>query len=91
MRINNNFSARYVQLELGCEYDIRFHYCQKESIHCRFIKTTRQGFNFLNLSKHKCIFPKHFYRKKDKHGNKIMVFLVSNNVFIDKHKPKKEC
>lgn len=50
------------KLELGKHYVIWFDY--KNKMICKFIQTTKCGFNFLNLNTNKCILKQHLYRSK---------------------------
>jgi hypothetical protein len=50
------------RMRLGSDYMVRV---QGQWHICRFIKTTRKGFNLLSLNTNKCIkIPGHFYSKK---------------------------
>lgn len=50
------------KFELGRIYNIRFGH--GNSVNCKFIKVTRKGYNFVNISTHKCVLKHHLYPSK---------------------------
>jgi len=77
IRINRNtgesFLLRLQELILGKDYILSFG--GRRSIKVRFIKTTRKGYNFLELKTSKCLIKNHLY--PDKHYSK-----KDNNFFV---------
>lgn len=78
------------KLELGKNYYVGFSY--KDIVKCKFIQTTKSGFNFLNLQTNKCILKHHLYRSKyDIHSdgnwfwvNQFMIITECSYVDIEK-------
>ena len=75
------WDPRLIRLELGKEYLLSTYYLPK--IHCKFIKVTRCGYNFLNLETNKCILNRHLYpsKKIDPVGE---MFFVDKKIRIEK-------
>lgn len=57
-----NWNPYLIRLELGELYYVQFNHRNK--IKCKFIKTTRCGYNFLNIKTNKCILNQHLYPSK---------------------------
>jgi hypothetical protein len=71
------------KIELGEDYVIWFNPNKKMT--CRFIKTTKCGFNFLNLETSICVLPHHLYPMKDLDGVKRSTFYINQQMKINKH------
>lgn len=69
------------KLELGKEYIIRFN--NRNGIHCKLIKPTRCGYNFLNLQTSKCILTRsHIYPSKCENHESGDWFFLSDKITI---------
>lgn len=75
-------NRRPVKLKLGVDYMVGWEYNKQEK--CRFIKPTRCGFNFLNLSTNECILKQHLYKSKTENHNKDNWFWVNENLNLSK-------
>lgn len=66
-----------IRLELGKYYIVGFSY--NTQIICKFIQTTKCGFNFLNVETNKCLLKHHLYPSKcDNHLSGDWFWLNSN-------------
>jgi len=57
-------SLKRRRLKIGCDYFVKLFHNRRLVVVCRFIKTTRKGFNLLNLETSECISHQHFYSRK---------------------------
>ncbi len=73
---------KFIRIELGCDYEVRFTYWSHGI--CRFIKTTKCGYNFLNLETSKCVFNRHLYPSKYDNHKSGDWFCVNNDMNINK-------
>ena len=77
------WKPRLIRLELGKEYWVQYHheYYTTDVAHCKFIKVTKCGYNFLDIAKNKCVRNHHLYpsKKLDPMGE---MFFVDRRVSI---------
>lgn len=52
--------------------------------HCRFIKVTPKGYNFLNVKTNTCILPSHLYLSKCENHKEGNWFFVRDNISLSK-------
>lgn len=74
---------RYRTFVLGNDYIV---YYPRRTAICRFIKVTRKGFNFVDLTTSRCIFKRHVYAPKYSHmeiPTKETIFKVSLTGYMD--------
>lgn len=58
--------------------------------HCKLIKTTPKGYNFLNIKTNKCIFPRQFYSIPNKNDVEGLYFFIPVQIHRYIHnQPKK--
>lgn len=74
-----------IKLDIGIKYIVQFKN-SNHKIHCLFIKTTKKGFNFLNIKTNKCIFKRVMYKSKCENHKSSSVFFVNKNINIEKIK-----
>jgi hypothetical protein len=70
-------------LEVGKHYILVI---RKKIIIAKFIKTTKKGFNFLNLNTNECIMKRHIYRFKNKYEDEYVenLYWVSKYITVSK-------
>lgn len=69
------------KLDLGKHYLIWFD--PNKKMICKFIKTTKCGFNFLHLDSNTCVLPNHLYQMKDHDGVKRNTFYTNKYLKIN--------
>jgi len=95
IRFPNGSKLHRVKLSIGD--DLAVYVYGRCRPNCRFIKTTRKGFNILNLDTDRCILQHHLYAKGmgnkefPSKGNITGEFLISEHMVIEvKEKKSKE-
>ena len=53
---------------------------------CKFIQTTKHGFNFLNLDTNKCFLKRHIYQNKFDRSGKTNIFYINKFLQINTSK-----
>ena len=72
------------KLKLGKHYAVWFVY--KNKMMCKFIQTTKCGFNFLNLDTNKCILSQHIYPSKYENHLSCGWYWINEHINIEECK-----
>ena len=77
-----NITRRPKKLILGQHYIISYGF--KRKMVCKFIQTTKCGFNFLNINTNKRILTRHLYVSKCNEHSSGDWFWVNSSMYINK-------